>query len=71
MSIMFTFLSTLVVWAFWIPLHEGTGGIITFAVLYGIFTGAVIALKPALISQIWYVFSTPKPKPLANTFSLQ
>lgn len=54
MSIIFSFLSTLVVWMFWIPLHNNTGGIITFAVFYGIFSGAVIALTPALVAQIWY-----------------
>lgn len=66
MSIMFSFLSTLVVWVFWIPLHNSTAGIITFAVLYGIFSGAVIALTPALVAQIWYVSSPSEPIAVAN-----
>lgn len=52
MAIIFSFLSTTVVWAFWIPLHNSDAGIIVFAVLYGIFSGAVIALTPALVAQI-------------------
>lgn len=51
-AIVFSFLSTLVVWVFWIPLHGSIAGIITFAVLYGIFSGALIALTPAMIAQI-------------------
>lgn len=55
MAIIFSFLSSTVVWAFWIPLHNSNAGIITFAVLYGIFSGALIALTPVLVAQIWYV----------------
>lgn len=55
MAVIFSLLSTTVVWAFWIPLHNSNAGIITFAVLYGIFSGAVIALTPALVAQIAYV----------------
>lgn len=51
-TIIFGFLSTITVWAFWVPLHHSDGGIIAFSVLYGIFSGAVIALTPALVSQI-------------------
>lgn len=51
-AIVFSFFSTLAVFAFWVPLHGSIAGIITFAVFYGIFTGAVIALTPALIAQI-------------------
>lgn len=51
-AIVFSLLSTLAVWAFWVPLHGSIAGIITFAVLYGIFSGAVIALTPALVAQI-------------------
>ncbi|KAJ4422707.1 hypothetical protein N0V82_002604 [Gnomoniopsis sp. IMI 355080] len=52
MAIIFSLFSTTVVWAFWIPLHSSNAGIIIFAVLYGIFSGAVIALTPALVAQI-------------------
>lgn len=51
-AIVFGFLTTLVVWAFWVPLRGSIAGIMTFAVLYGIFSGTVIALTPALVSQI-------------------
>lgn len=51
-AIVFTFLTSLVVWAFWVPLSGSIAGTVTFAVLYGIFSGAVIALTPALVSQI-------------------
>lgn len=60
MAIIFSFLSTAVVWAFWIPLHNSVAGIIVFAVLYGIFSGAVIALTPALVAQIVYVLKAIK-----------
>lgn len=60
MAIIFSFLSTTVVWAFWIPLHNSDAGIIVFAVLYGIFSGAVIALTPALVAQIVYVLKLSK-----------
>lgn len=52
MAIIFSLLSSIVVWAFWIPLHNSNAGIIIFAVFYGIFSGAVIALTPALVAQI-------------------
>lgn len=42
----------LVIWGVWVPLHGSIAGIITFAVLYGVFSGAVIALTPVLIAQI-------------------
>lgn len=54
-SIMFSFMSSFVVWSFWIPLQRNNTGVITFAVFYGIFSGAVIALTPALVAQIRYV----------------
>lgn len=60
MAIIFSFLSTTVVWAFWIPLHNSVAGIVVFAVLYGIFSGAVIALTPALVAQIVYVLEAFK-----------
>ncbi|CAN8101004.1 unnamed protein product [Discula destructiva] len=52
MAIVFSTLSAFVVWVVWIPLQSSVVGIITFAVLYGIFSGAVIALTPALVAQI-------------------
>lgn len=55
MSIIFSFLAALSVWGFWIPLHNSDAGVITFAVFYGIFSGAVIALTPALVAQIRFV----------------
>lgn len=48
-------MSSFVVWSFWIPLHNSNAGVIAFAVFYGIFSGAVIALTPALVAQIRYV----------------
>lgn len=45
-------MSTFAVFAFWVPLHSSDAGVITFSVFYGIFSGAVIALTPALVSQI-------------------
>lgn len=58
MAIIFSFLATLSVWAFWIPLENSVPGIVAFAVLYGVFSGAVVALTPALVAQIWYVCPT-------------
>lgn len=58
MAIIFSILSSTAVWAFWIPLHDSTAGIIIFAVFYGIFSGAVIALTPALIADIRYVLTS-------------
>ncbi|KAF3764668.1 putative monocarboxylate permease [Cryphonectria parasitica EP155] len=54
-AIIFSLLSTTMVLAFWVPLKNNESGIITFSVLYGIFSGAVIALTPALVSQISHV----------------
>lgn len=51
-AIVFGFLTTVAVWGFWVPLRGSIPGIITFAALYGTFSGAVIALTPALVSQI-------------------
>lgn len=50
---LFAMLSSASVWAFWIPLHNKVGDLV-FAVLYGVFSGAVIALTPALVAQIRY-----------------
>lgn len=62
-SIAFSFMSSFVVWAFWIPLHNSNAGVITFAVFYGIFSGAVIALTPALVAQIRYVVEAYRVSP--------
>ncbi|RMZ88086.1 hypothetical protein DV736_g4682, partial [Chaetothyriales sp. CBS 134916] len=42
---------TILIWAIWLP-GSGTGATVTFAVLFGFASGAVVALPPTLVASI-------------------
>ena len=44
-------LTTILIWALWLP-GSGTGAIVTFSVLFGFTSGAVVALPPTLVASI-------------------
>ncbi|RMZ85800.1 hypothetical protein DV737_g383, partial [Chaetothyriales sp. CBS 132003] len=43
--------ATILIWAIWLP-GSGTGATVTFAVLFGFASGAVVALPPTLVASI-------------------